>query len=63
MGRVKTVVTNLRVTWSDFSLLAMVGSEIPDRHANSALTNKPTAGERICLWPNTESILRNPELR
>jgi len=58
MGRVKTVVTNSRTICSDFSLLAMTGSEIPDRHADSALSYEPAAGQRICLRPNTEPILR-----
>jgi len=56
VGRVKTVVTNSRTTCSDFSLLA----EIPDRHTDSASTYEPAAGQRICLRPNTEPILRNP---
>ena len=38
----------------------MAGSEIPDGHADSALTHEPAAGQRICLQPNTEPILRNP---
>jgi len=38
----------------------MAGSEIPDRQDDSALTYEPAAGQRICLLPNTESILRNP---
>ena len=38
----------------------MAGSEISDRHADSALTYEPAAGQRICLRPNTEPILRNP---
>ena len=54
VDRVKTVVTNSWTACSDFSLLAMAGSEIPDRHA------EPAAGQRICLRPNTEPILRNP---
>jgi len=57
VGRVKTVV---RTTYSDFSLLAMTGSEIPDHHADSALTYEPAAEQRICLRPNTERILRIP---
>jgi len=39
VGRVKTVVTNSRTTCSDFSLVAMAGSEIPDYDADSVLTN------------------------
>jgi len=40
----------------------MAGSEIPDRHDDSALTYEPepAAGQRICLLPNTEPIMRNP---
>jgi len=37
----------------------MAGSEIPDRHADSALIYEPAAGQRICLRPNTKPILRN----
>jgi len=48
-----------RTTCSDFSLLAMAGSEISDCHTDSALTYEPAAGQRICLRPNTEPILRN----
>jgi len=59
-SRVKTVGTNSRTTFSDFSLLVVAGSEISDRHADSALTFEPAAGQGICLWPNTEPILKNP---
>jgi len=38
----------------------MAGSELPDRHDDFALTYEPAAGQRICLRPNTEPILRNP---
>ena len=38
----------------------MAGSEIPDRHDDSALTYEPATGQRIDLRPNTEPILRNP---
>jgi len=38
----------------------MAGSEIPRLHADSALTYEPATGQRICLQPNTEAILRNP---
>jgi len=38
----------------------MAGTEIPDRHDDSALTYEPSAGQQICLLPNTEPILRNP---
>jgi len=32
----------------------MAGSEISDRHTDSALSYEPAAGQRICLRPNTE---------
>jgi len=35
-------------------------SEVPDHHADSALTYEPAAGQWICLRQNTEQILRNP---
>jgi len=38
----------------------MADSEIADSHTDSALTYEPAAGQRVCLWPNTEPILRNP---
>jgi len=41
----------------------MAGSDIPDRHADSALTYEPAAGQRIYLLPNTELILRNPPVQ
>jgi len=60
VGRVETVVTNSQTTGSDFSLVKMAVSEIPDCHADSALTYESAAGQRICLRPNTEPILRKP---